>query len=159
MATPKAKAGAGSGLYYGDGASPEVFHKLAQLLTLKKTGKKLNTEKVTNQDSPSDSNGLIYEEIIGTIAAGGTVDATLNAVWTDASQQALLALFDNQAHDFQIRAPQDKNASPVAPLASIAFSAMMLDYPDMDFPLDKAMTLTVKLTIIGPDTITFSEPA
>lgn len=152
----KAKSGAGCQLQMGNAASPEVFTKLGQLLTLKKAGKKINLEKVTNQDSDVDANGLIYEEFMATIVSGGSVDYTLNFDPKDTTQRALLAAFDGQQHNFKIVGPNDSLASPVAPLFTWAFKAYVSDYPDADLPLDKAMTLSGKLTITGSDTLTYS---
>ena len=154
----KARSGAGSGLFVGDGASPENFLKLAQVLTLKRSGKKQAQEKVTNQDSPMDVNGIIWEEILGTIASGGTIDATINLVPQDKSQQNLFNLFNGDAYDWQLQGPPDLSLSPVVPKFTWSFSAVLFDFPDIDLPVDKAMTCTVKLTVVGPDSLVFSEP-
>jgi hypothetical protein len=153
----RARAGAGASLLIGDGASPETFLRLAQVLTLKHTGKKLATEKTTNQDSSQDNLGNIWEELIGTIATGGTIDVTLNFVPTDTSQRALMNLWDGKAHNIQLNTPLDKTVSPAVPLASWLFPACLFDFPDIDLPLEKAMTLTLKLTLVGPDTVSWSQ--
>lgn len=152
----KAKTGYGASLQVGNAASPEVYTKLAQVLSLKRSGKKQNQEKVTNQDSSADSAGLVYEEIIGTIVTGGTIDVTINFVSTDTTHRNMLALFDGKSHNFKLCGPNDPSSSPVVPYFTFAFSACLFDYPDIDLPLDKAMQLTIKLTIISADTLTYS---
>ena len=156
MSKPKAKAGYGAGLWYGDGASPEVFTKLAQILTLKKSGEKQASEKVTNQDSPMDAAGRVCEELIGTILTGGTVDVTMNLVPTDTTQQKLYAhtgggLNDGQPHDFELRwyDPTIDPAQSGTPGVRVQFTGYLFDIPDMDFPIDKAQTISCKFTITG----------
>jgi len=155
----KARSGAGSAIMVGNGGSPETFTtRLAQVMTIKLSGKKQNSEKVTNQDSAADpTTGIIYEELIGTIATGGTVDVTVNYVPTDASHKALMALFDGKAHNIQVVAPLDKTVSPIVPLVTWTIPVLLLDFPDRDLPLDKAMTLSLKFSVIGPDVAVYSQ--
>lgn len=153
---PKAKTGYGAGLWYG---SPMT--KIAQVLTLKKSGEKQASEKVTNQDSPMDAAGRVCEELIGTIKTGGTIDMTINLVETDATHQNLFdestgGLWDGQPHDLELRwyDPTIDPSQSGTPGVLIQFTALMLDAPDIDFPLDKAKTATLKFTIIGDVTYT-----
>ena len=151
----KAKTGAGSQLQVGDGASPEVFTKLGQIVSIKKSGEKIASEKVTNQDSDVDSNGLVTEELLPTIRSGGTVDVTLNFDPKDTSQQNLFTIFDGQKHNFKIIGPNDLTASPVVPEFTWTFGAYLLDNPDLDLPIDKQRQLTLKLTIEGASDLVF----
>ena len=105
LQTLRERSGAGASLLIGQGNSPETFLRLAQVVSLKHTGKKLATEKTTNQDSSQDNLGNIWEELIGTIATGGTIDVTLNFVPNDTSQRALMALWDGKAHNVQLCTP------------------------------------------------------
>lgn len=151
---PKAKTGYGAGLWYGT-ASPRSFTKIAQILTSKKSGEKQSSEKVTNQDSPQDTAGRVREEIIPTIVTGGTVDLTVNLVETDTTHQALFAesggLWDGLVHDFELRwyDPIIDPAQSGTPGITVAFSGYLLDSPDLDFPIDKAKTASIKITITG----------
>lgn len=151
----QAKTGYGAKLYYGSPMLP-----FAEILTLKKSGEKQANEKVTNQDSPVDTAGRVREELLGTIVSGGTVDMTLNAIWTNTTHRDLFdhtgtGLNDGKPHAFEIRGPVDPLA-PDTPLVTIAFDAILFDIPDIDLPLDKQMMLTVKLTITGDVAYSFS---
>jgi hypothetical protein len=43
------------------------------------------------------------------------------------------------------------------PFARFDFSGYLFDRPDIDLPLDKQMTLTVKISVVGaPDPIVYS---
>ena len=156
MSKPKAKAGYGAGLWYGNAASPEIFTKLAQILTLKKAGEKQASEKVTNQDSVMDSAGRVREELIGTIVTGGTVDVTMNLVESDTTHMALFAhtgggLNDGQPHDFELRwyDMTIDSAQSGTPGLRVQFSGILFDIPDIDLPLDKVKTISCKFTITG----------
>lgn len=161
MSKPKAKAGYGAGLWYGNGGSPETFTKIAQIMTTKKSGEKQANEKVTNQDSPMDAAGRVREELIGTIVTGGTVDITANFLETDATHQALFAssdggLNDGQPHDYELRW-YDMTIDPAqsgTPGLRVAFTGYLFDIPDIDLPIDKAKTISCKFTITGNVTYT-----
>jgi len=154
----KAKAGAGSSLWIETVSSPQTFSKVGQVLPpLKWSGAKIKTADTTNQDSSTDANGIIWEEMIPTIASGGTVDLQVNAVWTDPAQRAFFPAFDGQPHNFELRTPDDPDSSPRVPFATFPFSGYLFDRPDIDLPLDKQMTLTIKITVVGaPDPIVYS---
>jgi hypothetical protein len=158
--TVRAKTGAGCALYQGDGGSPENFNKLAQILTLKWSSMKQASEKVTNQDSQTDQYNNVYQELLGTIVDPGMIELTLNWVPGDATHQLLLShACDGAVHDFQIRGPVNIGSSPSTRMFTFRFSAQLFDRPDIDLPLDKAMTLTVKLQLIGvPGGITYNDP-
>lgn len=161
MATPRASTGAGSALYRGDGASPENFNngRIAQVLTIKDSGMKQATEKVTNMDSDINANGQIFQELIGTVVDPGTYDLTLNWVPADTSQQSLLDCFDNKVHNWQIRGPINIGSSPLTRKFTSRFAATMFESASKDLTVDKAMVLTVKLQVIGqPDDITYNDP-
>ena len=154
----KARAGAGSSLKIGNGGSPETFTAIGQILpTLKWTGAKIKTADTTNQDSSTDSNNLIWEEMIPTIVSGGTVDLDVNYVPSDTAQRALMAAFDGKPHNFQLATPSDSTSSPQVPYAMFAFSGYIFDRPDIDLPLDKQMKLTIKISVVGaPSPIVYS---
>ena len=143
----------------GNGASPENFAKLAQLLTNKWSGAKQSTEKTTNQDSDMDENGIIYQELIGTIADPGTLDITANWVPDDTSQQTLLGRFDNQVHNYQVRGPVDLTTSPLTRKFTFRFAASMFESPSFELSVDKTMVLTSKLQLIGESSLTYNDAA
>lgn len=149
----KATTGAGSSLYIVD-SSPEI--RVGQVRELKWPGGKQKTEDVTNQDSEVDANGVIWSELIGTIAEGGDIEMTMNYVPSDTAQRAFMAFFGTGPHDYELRESIDTTASP--PARGIQpFSATMFESPTIDYSVDKARVLNVKLKIVGaPGIKTFS---
>jgi hypothetical protein len=161
LAKPRARTGAGSALYMGNGDSPETFMRLAMIQTIKDNGMKQAEEKVTNQDSDIDqTTGMVYQEEIGTIVDPGTLDVTLFWVPNDASHQELFNRFDNQPHNYQIRGPLNIGSSPLTRKFTKRFQAQMFESPSEEFTVDKAMLLTLKLQRIGqPDAVTYDDAA
>ena len=80
----------GTKLKVGDGADPEVFATIAEVVDITGPGQTLNTEDVTNHDSGG------WREVIPTILEGGEVtfdvnyfgDATHTAILTDIKARA-----------------------------------------------------------------------
>jgi hypothetical protein len=157
---PRAKTGASSALWIGDGGSLEEFTKLSIIQTLKRQPKKQADEKVTNMDSPMDANGVIYQELIGTIADPGTWEITLFWDPEDPQHQLMMARLDNHVHNYQVRGPNNLGSSPLTRKFTERFAAQMFESPSYDLTVDKAMTLTIKLQIIGePEDVTYDDPA
>jgi hypothetical protein len=146
----KAKAGTGTKLKLGDGASPEVFTTVAEITSLKMAGRTVKTDDVTNMDSPTDSNGLLYEEFIATVASSGGVDFTYNFTPNDTAQQAVRTAFDGKLHNFQIVTVIDKTGSSPLTKWTFSFAAIVEMVDGVDFPVDKKVSGTGKLKISGP---------
>ena len=147
----QARIGAGTQFQCGNGASPEVFTTLPEVLTIKFGGITVGTQKVTNQDSPQ-INGLIFEEYIGTLADGKEVDVTFNYRPADVTQQALQSSQDGKPHNFRI-VVRDLTQSPIAILKTMSYSAFVTEWAIPDFPLEKQIEGTCKMKITG--TVTF----
>lgn len=153
MAT-KAKLSAGTKLQIGDGASPEVFTTVAEILTLKKSGTAIATPNVTNMDSPADSLGVIYEEFIGAIASGGDIDFTYNFIPdSTGGQNALRSHFDGLTHNFKIVTPADNTANSPVTKWTLSFAAIVSENDNIDFDIQKQMIGSGKLKISGPSTL------
>lgn len=76
-----AKLGAGTRLQLGDGASPEVFTTVSEVLRVSAIGQSVGEIDVTNLDSTS-------KEYIGSLPDGATVEFDCN--WTGSVQQIAL---------------------------------------------------------------------
>lgn len=150
----KAKIGAGTKLKLGDGASPEVFTAIAEILTLKRSGKSIKTADVTNMDSPTDGNGVIYEEFLGTIASGGDLDFTYNFI-PDSSggQHAFRSAFDGKVHNYEIVTNIDNPANSPATKWTLSFAGLITTSDDLDFAIDKQIVGTGKIKVSGPDVL------
>jgi len=79
-----AKAGIGTEFQVGDAASPEVFTKVAEVLTI--SGPELSSEEVevTSLDSP---NG--FKEFIAGLKDGGSIQFDMNWIKSNANQVLL----------------------------------------------------------------------
>lgn len=147
----KAVSGIGLKLQRGDGASPEVFTTVAEVLSIKGPSEKLDTHDVTNMDSPAAAGYTgIYREFIATLLDGGDVTFDINYLPNDASQLGLSGDRKNKIlRDFQIVLPNDPLSSPLASLGTLVFKAYVVE-GGYDFPIDKQMTESIKLKITGP---------
>ena len=149
----KAKLGVRTQLKIGDGASPEVFTTIAEILTLKFSGKKVDLVKVSNQDSSADANGQYFHEYITGFADGGTCDFTANFIPNDTSQDSFFNKLDGKPHNFKIVLPNNPTSSPLTTYGTYAFAGYIIE-DSLDFPIDKQMTKSGKIQITGPVTYT-----
>lgn len=150
----QAKLSAGTLLKIGDGASPEVFTTVAEILTLKVSGRAIATPDVTNMDSPKDGLGVIYQEFIGSIATGGDVDFTYNFIPSSSGgQNDLRQHFDGLTHNFQIVTPVDNTANSPVTKWTFSFAAIVSESDNVDFDIQKQMIGSGKLKISGPTTL------
>jgi hypothetical protein len=150
MAT-QAKLSAGTKLQLGDGASPELFTAVAEILTLKRSGQSIKTPDVTNMDSPADGNGVIFEEFIASIATGGDVDFTYNFIPSSTGgQDGLRDAFDGELHNFRIVTPASNAATSPVRNWRLAFAAIVSECDNVDFDIQKQMVGSGKLKISGP---------
>ena len=148
----KATIGAGSKLQLGDGASPEAFAAVAEILTLKRSGKSIKTADVTNMDSPTDSNGVVHEEFVGTIMSGGDFDFTYNFIPdVTGGQAAMRAAFDGKIHNYKLVTPKDNTANSPVTKWTLTFSGLIVTADDLDFSIDKQIVGTGKIKISGVD--------
>ena len=78
----KAFQGIGTKLQRGDGAGPEVFTTIAEMVKVQQSGSKADIVDVTNLDSPN-----AYKEKLVTILDAGQIAFDGNMVADDATQQ------------------------------------------------------------------------
>jgi len=154
----RARSGAGASLEVGNGASPEVFTRVAQVFgALKWSGTEITTADTTNQDSSADLNNLIWEEMIPTIVKGGTVDFSVNLVPEDASQRIFFGYFDGKPHNFNLKSKLDPKSSPQVPYMTLGFSGYLFKRPTLEFDIKKQMMMEVSIQVVGsPETIVYS---
>jgi hypothetical protein len=149
-----AKLSAGTLLKLGNGASPEVFTAVAEILTLKRSGQSIKTPDVTNMDSPKDGLGVIFEEFIASIATGGDIDFTYNFVPSaTGGQKNLRDAFDGQLHNFKIVTPSPVPASSPVTYWTFSFAGIVSECDNVDFDIQKQMVGSGKIKISGPTTL------
>src|SRR5713226_3309337 len=90
----------GTVLERGDGASPEVFTKIAEIVKIARAGAKMDLPDVTNMDSGA------YREYIATLLDAGELAFEGNYLPNDATQSVLQTDFDARAlHNWKILLP------------------------------------------------------
>jgi len=147
----KATSGIGTLFQRGNGASPEVFTTLAEVLSITGPDEELETHDVTNMSSPTATGYTgIYREFIGTLLKGGTVSFDLNYLPNDTTQNALHTdMLDVVRRDFQIVLPNDPLSSPLGSFGTLSFTGFVTKM-GKEFPIDKQMTIKVTIQITGP---------
>src|SRR5690349_12088630 len=78
----------GTTLGLGNGASPEVFTPVAEVLSLKRSGAKTDFVDVTNMDSADG-----FHEYLASLKDSGDVNVSANWIPGDTSQAALETAF------------------------------------------------------------------
>jgi predicted secreted protein len=138
----KAFAGQGAALTMGNGASPEVFTKLAELKSIQRSGAKADQVDVTNMDSIG-----AYREYLATLLDAGEISFTGNYIPSDATQAALQTTFDARAVvNWKIVLPPA--GTYIVSLGTWTFAAFVTAF-DFDIPHDKEATISGKLKITG----------
>jgi hypothetical protein len=145
MAT-QARLGAGTQFQFMTG-SPATYTTVPEVTKLSFGGIEVSKVEVTNQDSPV-ANGLIFKELIGGLAEGKETTATFNYRYNDPTQLALQAAQDGNSHQFQI-VLRSLATSPATTLKTIQFNALVSNWEIPDFPLNKQIEGSVKLTVTG----------
>lgn len=104
----------------------------------------LEKDEVTNQSSPD-----FFREWLATLIDGGEVTFTVNLIPGDATQDSVTGLL-SWLHD---RGLQDWQIVPPSPNAALLtnFSAYVTKW-EPKFPVAKAATLDIILTVTGPVT-------
>lgn len=106
----KAVGGKGTIIFRGDGDSPEVFTRIAEVKDI--TGPQLSAEQAeaTHQLSPSD-----YREWLPSFLDGGEVGFNCNFLPNDDGQKVLQTDFENRtARNFRIEFPDPHTAASLA---------------------------------------------
>jgi hypothetical protein len=126
--------GAGSSLRLGDGASPEIFTKIAEVLRVGAIGQTAAEIDVTNLDSTA-------KEYIAALPDGETVSITMNFV--GGTQQNALRDGVRTTKNFQMRFSDKTQAS---------FKMVILGFMRDETSPESQLTASVSGRITGPIT-------
>lgn len=135
----RAFAGQGSQLQLGSGtpASPGTYTTIAEITKIQRSGSKMDIVDTTNMDSIG-----AYREKLATLLDGGEISFEANYIPQDATQASLQAAFDNRTlAPWKIELPNS--------LGNWVFAAYVSTPSDFDLTVDKASTISGKLTITG----------
>lgn len=128
----------GTKVKVGDGADPEVFAAIGEVLDITGPGQTLNTEDATNHDSGG------WREPIPTILEGGEVTFDIN-YYGDATQAAVLAdIKARTKRNFEIEYPDTSKDVFSGYFTSFSKSA----------PVEGILRASVTIMISGPVTET-----
>jgi predicted secreted protein len=134
-------AARGTMLQRGSG-SPTTYTTIAEVLKIQRSGSKADLADVTNMDSPSS-----FREFLPTLLDSGEVSFECNFIPSSSSQATVLSDFTNQTlSPWKIELPGGTEGN-------WTFNAYVTS-DDIDIPIDKQVTKSVKLKISGPVTYT-----
>lgn len=146
MAATNALIGYGVHLARGDGASPEVFTNLAEVIDLSAPSMTKDSVEATHTDSPDS-----FREFIPGLKDGGEFTAVCNFLPSNATQ-------DNTSggalNDF-INETTTRNwriSFPGSPTVTWTFKAVITGYEAVT-PIDDRMTLNLTFKVAGAPTI------
>jgi hypothetical protein len=136
--TTKAQIGAGTSLNRGDGATPEVFTSVGEIVgTLKGPSLTRDMKDATNMSSPNQR-----EEVIPGILKTGTVDFDVSYVRGNVQHAGLVADIKNAVlRNFQLIFPDD-------PTNPVTFSAYV-QKAELSVPVEDKRMLGLSLKISG----------
>lgn len=143
----KAQAGVGSVLARGNGATPEVFTKIAEIRRIGGPALGLKMVDVTNMDSPSAT-----EELLATIVTSGEVAFEGNCLLGSNDATQLGCVTDLQGRiqrNFQYTLPTPPGGSAPSPWT---FSGYFNKF-ETENPHDNAITFKASIKITGVVTI------
>ena len=122
-----------------------IYTTLTEVRDISGPPQSLEKDEVTNQSSPN-----FYKEWLTTLLDGGEVTFTCNFVPGDATQNSATGLLSWM----QGRGIQDWQIVPPSPNAAhtIVFTAYVTKY-ETKFPVAKAATVDISLTVTGPVTV------
>lgn len=138
--------GYGITLHRGDGASPEQFVKIAQVMELTPPAMTKDSVEVTHTDSPDG-----FREFIPGLKDGGEFSATVNFLPAEATHGDTAGgmmhdfLNETQARNYQIRYPG-------SPEVRWTFAAFISNY-ETAAPMDDRITITVTFKVAGKPVI------
>jgi len=132
--------GYGTEFQIGDGASPEVFTKLAEVLSISGPAFAKDAVEVTNMDSPSN-----FREYTPGMKDPGSISMSVNL--TSANLTTLnTELGKTTATNYKV-------VFPTAIGKTWSFSAFLINFSH-DAPVDDRMSLEVEYKIVGATTLT-----
>ncbi len=133
----------GSTLQLGDGATPEVFTSIAEIVEL--TPPQMSRDEI-DVTSHSSSDG--YREFIAGLRDGGEVSFKANWLPTNATHDGTTGLLetfnDNATHNWKIILPNT--------LATISFSGFLTAF-EPDTPLEEQGQLSGTIKVSGKPTV------
>lgn len=133
----------GSTLQLGDGATPEVFTSIAEIVEL--TPPQMSRDEI-DVTSHSSSDG--YREFIAGLRDGGEVSFRANWLPTNATHDGTTGLLetfnDNVTHNWKIILPNT--------LATISFSGFLTAF-EPDTPLEEQGQLSGTIKVSGKPTV------
>jgi hypothetical protein len=122
----------GTFLKVGDGAGPEVFTTIGEVLDISGPGTSLNTEDATNHDSGG------WREPVPTILEGGEVSFEIN-YYADASQTSL--------RDDQLNRTK-RNFQMVMPVETLDFAGYVTGF-EYSAPVEGILRASVTIMVTG----------
>ena len=135
-------AGVGAEFQLSDGASPEVYTKVAEVLSI--SGPELSAEQV--EVTSLDSTGG-YKEFIPGLLDGGTVQIEFNYVDGNSNQETLrtrVSTTSQTASNYRIQLPD-------SPLSYVTFAGIVESY-SMNVESGSAITVSAGIKISGAPT-------
>jgi predicted secreted protein len=142
--TTAVKTGFGVEFAVGDAASPEVFTKVAEVLSVGGPSLSRDTPEATHTDSTAG-----YKEFIAGMKDGGEVTVTMNFLPADATQKLSGGLLGDFATDTLINY---KITFPSSPTVAWTFAGLMTGF-EPDVPIDDRMTASVSFKVSGQPTL------
>ncbi len=134
----------GTQLQIGDGGSPEAFTTIAEVVSFSGPGLALDTEDVTNHQSPGG-----WEESIGTILRSGEITLEINYVPTSPTHDAATGLLAKMA----ARSVDNyKMIFPDTGSTTWSFAALVTGF-EPDAPHDGKLAASVTLKPTGQMTL------
>jgi predicted secreted protein len=134
----------GSALQLGDGATPEVFTSIAEIIELDIEGFERDEINVTSHQSPDG-----WEEIIGQLRRTGKITVKANWLPTDSTHAELWEQFanDDANHNYRILLPSD--------IGYISVRGFAKSYKPT-LPLEEQGQLEVEIRLSGKPTMTLN---
>lgn len=130
----------GTLLQFGNGASPEVFTTLAEVVNITGPGMSRELPDATHMQSPGG-----WREFIGGLKDAGEITIEANHLPNNATQnasQGVLSFFASGA------TKNWKIVFPVSPAVEWEFASVVSAF-EPDFPVDDKMMLSVTLKVSG----------
>lgn len=135
----------GSSFKIGDGATPEAFTAVAEVMDIDGPSMTRDSIEVTNQSTSSDG----WREFIAGFRDGDTVTITANWLPTDTTHDGNTGLWeqfnDDDNHNYQI-------VLPTAIGLTIAFAGHLVDFPPT-LPLEEQAQIEFGVKVSGAVTI------
>ena len=146
----QAFAGRGSILQYSTNPPSVAYTELSEAKTLTMGGMKYDLSDVTNFESGN------FREYLPTLADSGDLTIAGNMIPNDTTEQALIGFFNSATLvTYQIVLPPGGNGADAYSTSEGMFQfTAYVQSIDRTIPHDKEATITIKLKVTGPITVT-----